>query len=91
MCASFTSSPPPFSFTQLKDEKPAPPTRGRSAGGGGGDDDEDDDDDDDGGGGGAAMEDLVPRNDVGAKFDGALITELGDKNWKVRWWEEASQ
>lgn len=30
------------------------------------------------------MEDLFPRVDVGGKFDGALIAELADKNWKVR-------
>ena len=68
----------------MKDEKPSAPTRGRAAGGGDGDDDDDEDDDEDGGGAAAAMEDLVPRNDVGGKFDGALITEMADKNWKVR-------
>merc|ERR1719419_71775 len=30
------------------------------------------------------MVDLVSRVDVGAKFDAALITQLADKNWKVR-------
>ena len=70
-------------IVQLKDEKPAAPSRGRAAGGGDDDGADDDDDEDEGGGGGAAMEDLIPRVDVGAKFDGALINELADKNWKV--------
>ena len=67
----------------MKDEKPPTPTRGRGAGGGDDGADDEDDGEDVGGGGGAAFEDLVDRVDVGAKFEGAIITELADKNWKV--------
>ncbi|XP_022781710.1 cytoskeleton-associated protein 5-like [Stylophora pistillata] len=77
-------------FEKVKDEKPPAPTLGLSPSGG--DTEEGGEDAGDGGGGGGEgnaaptvnLADLVPRNDISAQITPALITELGDKNWKVR-------
>nr|XP_058951305.1 cytoskeleton-associated protein 5-like isoform X2 [Pocillopora verrucosa] len=76
-------------FERVKDEKPPAPTLGLSPNAG--DTEEGGEDTEDGGGGGEGnaaptvnLADLVPRNDISAQITPALITELGDKNWKVR-------
>ncbi|KAK3102168.1 hypothetical protein FSP39_009299 [Pinctada imbricata] len=68
---------------KVKGEKPPAPVRGLKSGGGGKDDDEDEDEADDGGEE-PAMEDLVPRNDIGDKITEELINSMADKNWKIR-------
>ncbi|XP_078348745.1 cytoskeleton-associated protein 5-like isoform X2 [Oculina patagonica] len=76
-------------FEKVKGEKPPAPTLGLSPKGA--DDEEGGEDEEDGGGGGEGaaaptvnLADLVPRNDISDQIKPALITELGDKNWKVR-------
>ncbi|KAJ7391009.1 hypothetical protein OS493_021029 [Desmophyllum pertusum] len=76
-------------FEKVKGEKPPAPTLGLSPKGA--DDEEGGEDVEDGGGGGGDdaaptvnLADLVPRNDISEQIKPALITELGDKNWKVR-------
>jgi len=76
-------------FEKVKGEKPPAPTLGLAPKGE--DDEEGGEDVGDGGGGGEAssapavnLADLIPRNDISDQITPALITELGDKNWKVR-------
>ncbi|XP_015769974.1 PREDICTED: cytoskeleton-associated protein 5-like [Acropora digitifera] len=75
-------------FEKMKGEKPPAPTLGVTPKGG--DDEEEGEDEEDGGGGGGNgtpvinMADLVDRVDISNQITTALITELGDKNWKVR-------
>lgn len=75
-------------FEKMKGEKPPAPTLGLAPKGS--DDDNEGADEEDGRGGGEDgtpvinMADLVDRTDISNQITPGLITELGDKNWKVR-------
>ncbi|XP_077995152.1 cytoskeleton-associated protein 5-like isoform X5 [Glandiceps talaboti] len=73
---------------KVQGESPPKPIRGSSKGKGGGADSEEEEDDevDEGGaaGGGAAMDDLIPRVDIGAKITSQIIEEMADTKWKIR-------
>ncbi|XP_070200256.1 cytoskeleton-associated protein 5-like isoform X2 [Littorina saxatilis] len=70
---------------KVKDAKPPAPTRGLTPGGEGGEEE----DEEGGQEGGAAAEeveiqDLVPRTDISERITDDLLTQMTDKNWKVR-------
>ncbi len=78
------------SFEKLAGESPPAPTRGPNAGG----EEEEEEDEEEGGGGGGggggaaqapvSMADLMPKVDISGQIKPDLITDLGDKNWKIR-------
>ncbi|RUS89220.1 hypothetical protein EGW08_003030 [Elysia chlorotica] len=74
-------------FEKMKGVKPPAPTRKLlSAAADDGADEEGGEDggDDDAGGAEVEVQDLIPRNDISEKITDALLTQLTDKNWKVR-------
>ncbi|XP_005107466.1 cytoskeleton-associated protein 5 [Aplysia californica] len=72
-------------FEKVKGVNPPAPTR-KVMSAGGKDDEEDEDGEENGeeNEGEVPVQDLVPRNDISEKITEALLTELADKNWKVR-------
>ncbi|CAL1547332.1 unnamed protein product [Lymnaea stagnalis] len=73
-------------FLKMKDVKPAAPTR-KVIGDGNDNEDEDQADggeDEEDGSGDAVVQDLLPRTDISEKITDELLTEMTDKNWKVR-------
>ncbi|XP_070564717.1 cytoskeleton-associated protein 5-like isoform X2 [Ptychodera flava] len=75
-------------IVKVEGDKPPKPIRGQSKRKGGGDSDnekdEDEEDEEDAPGGAAAMEDLVPRVDIGQQITSQIIEEMGDTKWKIR-------
>ncbi|XP_043214120.1 cytoskeleton-associated protein 5-A-like isoform X1 [Amphibalanus amphitrite] len=68
-------------FQRVSGEQPPAPTRGRRAVDAAADGDDSGEREP---AAAAPVEDLVPREDIGDRVTGALLTELADKNWKVR-------
>ncbi|ESO04897.1 hypothetical protein HELRODRAFT_78594 [Helobdella robusta] len=73
-------------FERVKDEKPPAPTRGLKPANDVSNDGEDGEGDDAAGDDGneVNINDLIPRVDISDKMTDALLSELEDKNWKVR-------
>ena len=67
-------------FEKNSGEKPPKPSRGAPESGG----DDDTESEEQQEAVTVNVSDMIPRVDVGGKLKGALIKELGDKNWKVR-------
>ncbi|KAF0310307.1 Cytoskeleton-associated protein 5 [Amphibalanus amphitrite] len=68
-------------FQRVSGEQPPVPTRGRRAVDAAADGDDSGEREP---AAAAPVEDLVPREDIGDRVTGALLAELGDKNWKVK-------
>lgn len=69
-------------FDKVKGEKPPTPTRGLVASEDA--EEEEEEEEEAGGGGGVNVVDLVPRTDISEKITPELVTEMADKNWKIR-------
>ncbi|GAB1602380.1 cytoskeleton-associated protein 5-like isoform X1 [Argonauta hians] len=68
-------------FEKAKNEKAPVPTRGVKNVS---QDQEDASEENESGGETNAIEDLIPRTDIGDKITGDILAEMADKNWKVR-------
>ncbi|XP_013397900.1 cytoskeleton-associated protein 5-like, partial [Lingula anatina] len=68
-------------IAKVQGEKPPAPTRGTTPKDKGGDDDDEEEEE---GEEQADVADLVPRNDISDKITEEIVTEMADKNWKIR-------
>ena len=73
----------------MSGESPPAPTRGPSVAQAGEEEEEEDESEGGAGGGASAaapvsLADIMPKVDISGQIKASLITELGDKNWKVR-------
>ena len=79
-----------FSCIQVSGESPPAPTRGPSVANDEGEEEGEGGEGGEGGGGGAAAQapvslaDMMPKVDISGQIKPNLISEFGDKNWKVR-------
>ena len=79
-----------YTHTQVTGESPPAPTRGPSVAQDEEEEEAESSEAGGGGGGGAksqapvSLADMMPKVDISGQIKSSLISELGDKNWKVR-------